>query len=149
MPSPVLYAWGILLNHSGELVFFLFVCLFWPLTYHVMKWHFGSSPRWLNGKEFTYQFRRHKRCGFIPGSGRSPGGGHGNPLQSSCLENPWTVELGGCSPWLNMHSQLIKMKNRRQFQMEDSLLFTWLILLENWETIKSKEIQKLSKAKDA
>ena len=24
----------------------------------------------------------------IPGLGRSPGGGHGNPLQYSCLENP-------------------------------------------------------------
>ena len=27
-------------------------------------------------------------AGLIPGSGRSPGGGHGNPLQYSCLENP-------------------------------------------------------------
>ena len=27
-------------------------------------------------------------AGLIPGSGRSPGEGHGNPLQSSCLENP-------------------------------------------------------------
>ena len=26
--------------------------------------------------------------GLTPGSGRSPGGGHGNPLQYSCLENP-------------------------------------------------------------
>ena len=26
--------------------------------------------------------------GSILGSGRSPGGGHGNPLQYSCLENP-------------------------------------------------------------
>ena len=26
--------------------------------------------------------------GLIPGSERSPGGGHGNPLQYSCLENP-------------------------------------------------------------
>ena len=26
--------------------------------------------------------------GLIPGSGRSPGGGHGNPLQYPCLENP-------------------------------------------------------------
>ena len=26
--------------------------------------------------------------GSIPGSGRSPGEGHGNPLQFSCLENP-------------------------------------------------------------
>ena len=24
----------------------------------------------------------------IPGSGRCPGGGHGNPLQYSCLKNP-------------------------------------------------------------
>ena len=27
-------------------------------------------------------------AGSIPGSGRSPEGGHGNPLQYSCLENP-------------------------------------------------------------
>ena len=26
--------------------------------------------------------------GSVPGLGRSPGGGHGNPLQYSCLENP-------------------------------------------------------------
>ena len=28
------------------------------------------------------------RDGLIPGSGRSPGGGNGNPFQYSCLENP-------------------------------------------------------------
>ena len=33
--------------------------------------------------------------GSIPGSGRSPGGGSGNPLQYSFLENPWTVEPDG------------------------------------------------------
>ena len=27
-------------------------------------------------------------AGSIPESGRTPGGGHGNPLQYSCLENP-------------------------------------------------------------
>ena len=27
-------------------------------------------------------------AGLIPGSGRSPGGRHDNPLQCSCLENP-------------------------------------------------------------
>jgi len=37
--------------------------------------------------------------GSIPGSGRSPGGGHGNPLQCTCLENPRTEEPGGYSPW--------------------------------------------------
>ena len=30
--------------------------------------------------------------GLIPGLGRSPGGGHGNPFQYSCLEIPWTEE---------------------------------------------------------
>ena len=34
-------------------------------------------------------------AGLSPGSGRSPGGGHGNPLQYSCLENPMTEEPGG------------------------------------------------------
>ena len=29
--------------------------------------------------------------GSIPGLGRSPGGGHGNPLQYPCLENPWRI----------------------------------------------------------
>ena len=29
----------------------------------------------------------------IPGSGRSPGGGKGNPLQYSCLENPMDREV--------------------------------------------------------
>ena len=30
--------------------------------------------------------------GLIPGLGRSPGDGHGNPLQYSCLENPMDKE---------------------------------------------------------
>ena len=38
--------------------------------------------------------------GSIPGLGRSSGGGHGNPLQYSCLENPqgWR-SLEGYSAW--------------------------------------------------
>ena len=32
--------------------------------------------------------------GSVPGLGRSPGGGHGNPLQCSCLENP--MDRGAC-----------------------------------------------------
>ena len=46
-------------------------------------------PKWQSGKESACQCRRFTRdSGSIPGSGRSPGGGHGNPLQYSCLENP-------------------------------------------------------------
>ena len=35
----------------------------------------------------------------IPGSGRSPGGGNGNPLQYSCLENP----MDGGAWWATVH----------------------------------------------
>ena len=37
------------------------------------------------GKEFTSNAGD---LGSIPGLGRFPGGGHGNPLQCSCLQNP-------------------------------------------------------------
>ena len=38
--------------------------------------------------------------GLIPGLGRSPGEGHGNPFQYSCLENPHGQKsLAGYSPW--------------------------------------------------
>ena len=41
-----------------------------------------------------------KDAGLIPGSGRSPGGGHGNPLQYFCLENPHgQSSLEGYNPW--------------------------------------------------
>ena len=42
-------------------------------------------PWWLSGKESACSAGD---LGSIPGLGRSPGGGHGNPLQYSCLENP-------------------------------------------------------------
>ena len=38
-------------------------------------------------------------AGSIPGSGRSPGEGNGNPLQYFCLENP----LGGGAWWATVH----------------------------------------------
>ena len=46
--------------------------------------------------------------GLIPVSGRSPGGGHGNPLQYSCLENPmergalWAIVHGVTKRWTQL-----------------------------------------------
>ena len=48
-------------------------------------------PEWLSG---THNAGDAGEAGLIPGSGKSPGGGHGNPLQYSCLENLMTEELG-------------------------------------------------------
>ena len=43
----------------------------------------------ISGEEPVCQGRRDVRdAGSIPGSGKSPEGGHGNPLQYSCLEKP-------------------------------------------------------------
>ena len=48
--------------------------------------------------------------GSIPGSGRSPGKGNGNPLQYSCLGNSMDRGASGYSPWghkdLDMTEQL-------------------------------------------
>jgi len=41
-------------------------------------------PQWLSSKESTCNVGD---AVLIPGSGRSPGEGNGNPLQYSCLEN--------------------------------------------------------------
>ena len=49
-------------------------------------------PRWFSGKESACNAGD---AGSIPESGRSPGGGNGNPLQDSCLETLWTEEAGG------------------------------------------------------
>ena len=46
----------------------------------------------------------------IPESGRSPGGGHGNPFQYSCLENPHGQRsLAGYSPWGHKESDTTEL----------------------------------------
>ena len=63
--------------------------------------------------------------GLILGWGRSPGGGHGNPLQYSCLENPHRQRsLVGYGPWdhkesdvtqqLSTHSTLRYLSKRNE-----------------------------------
>ena len=57
-------------------------------------------PGGASGKEPDCQAGDIKVTGLIPGSERSPGGGHGNPLQYSCLESHGQRSLAGQrSPW--------------------------------------------------
>ena len=57
----------------------------------------GDFPGGSDGKASAYNAGD---LGSIPGSGRSPGEGTGNPLQSSCLEIPHGQRrLAGYSPW--------------------------------------------------
>jgi len=56
-----------------------------------------GSPGGSDGRESTCNVGD---LGLIPGLGRSPGGGHGNPLQDSCLDSPHGQRtLAGYSPW--------------------------------------------------
>ena len=64
------------------------------------------------GKEYTCSSGDTGDTGSIPGLRRSPGGGHGNPLQDSCLENPmdrgaWWATVYGVTKswtWLSTHT---------------------------------------------
>ena len=65
------------------------------------------SP-WLSGEESAYNAGVTGATGSIPGPGRAPGGGHGNPLQYSCLENPmdrgaWQATVHGVTKnWIRL-----------------------------------------------
>ena len=65
--------------------------------YPSTRWLDGL-PWWLSGEEYSCNTGAAGDSGLILGLGRSPGGGHSNPLQYSCLENP--MDRGapaGCS----------------------------------------------------
>ena len=72
-----------------------------PYNSNVVK--FNDS----DGKESACNARD---LGSIPGSGRSPGRGHGNPLQYSCLENP--MDTGAW--WATVHGVA-----KNQIQLSD------------------------------
>ena len=55
-------------------------------------------PQWLSGKESTCDAEDAGGLGLIPGSGRSPGGGHGNHSSIVAWVIPWTEEPGGLQP---------------------------------------------------
>ena len=67
------------------------------LALNLCKIWFGGFPGALYGTESACNAGE---LSLIPGLGRSPGGGRGNPLQYSCLENPHGQRsLSGYSPW--------------------------------------------------
>ena len=67
-------------------------------------------PGGSDGKESTCNV---EVLGLIPGLGRSPGGGHGNPFQYFFLENPRTEEPGGiCSIESQSWTQLEQLSMR-------------------------------------
>ena len=74
----------------------------------------GSFP---GGSEVKGSASNEGDLGSIPGSGRSPGEGNGNPLQYSCLENPmdggawWAAVHGVTKSWTRLSDFIYLLKN--------------------------------------
>ena len=76
-------------------------CIYLPnISEHLGWWSYWFDLWWCRGSSTS----KESTCsagdlGLIPGLGRSPAGGHGHPLQYSCLENPLGQRnLAGYSP---------------------------------------------------
>ena len=102
---------------------------FWHLVFTL--WGISSKekirgiPGRVSGKEPACQCRRRWVMGLIPKLGRSPGRGHHNPLQYSCLGNPmdreawWATVHGVAKSWtqlkqLSPHHRKYKKKWERE-----------------------------------
>ena len=80
----------------------------------------------------------------IPGSGRSPGEGNGNPLQYYCLEIPWTEEPGRLQPmgsqgvghdWATLpyhNSPNMKLPSNNLFTFKEIKFLIFKFLLKNF-----------------
>ena len=83
-------------------------------------------PRWHRGKESASA----GDLGSIPGSGRSPGVGNGNPLQYSCLWNlmvrrAWQTTVHGVTKsqtWLSTHTH-------KEFRLVPAIQKVWIAVI--------------------
>ena len=76
-------------------------------------WRLGATVRDSGDSDSKGSACNAGDLGWVPELGRSPGGGHGNPLQDSCLENPtdrgaWRAAVYGvANDWATKYAQLI------------------------------------------
>ena len=132
---------------------FLFFSSFWACTYSLVwgcmsGWTYllrtsiqppGASQVMLVVKKPTYNAGDARDAGSIPGLGRSPGEGNGNPLQYSCLGNlmdkgtwwPTVHVLTNSRTWLSTHDECWSPDS----QMAVPRYFTYQILsfFNSWE----------------
>ena len=110
-------------------------CVFFSL-HHLLDIYFGPSTI-LGGfciavKNLPANAGDIRELGSVPGLGRSPGGGHGNPFHYSCLENPmdrgawWAMvqrvtkshKESDTTEGTAQHSTLLGLKVQRQMKKD-------------------------------
>ena len=87
--------------------------------------YLGGFPGGISGKEPVCQPRRPKRRGIDPWVGKIPGGGHGNPLQYSFLEDPKDRQA-----WLDTVHGVTK--NRTQLKRFSTCTHTYHWFQSQW-----------------
>ena len=92
-----------------------------------VTWKDLGFPRWPSGKEPTCQCRSIRDADLIPGSGRAPGGGHGDPLQCSFLENP--TDRG--ARWALVH-RVAQSQTRLKWLSTRAQMDLGIIILSKW-----------------
>ena len=115
------------------------------------------KPRMIGGSDCKESARNAGDLGSIHGLGRAPGGGHGNPLQYSCLENlhgqrslagysPWGCKESGATERLNTAQSSVSVCSRfYEFLLRFSLAFwlkRWLLLSLN--KVLKKKVQGMN-----
>ena len=71
----------------------------WEVLFDIISFSTLGLPWYLSGKEFAWNAEATGDADSIPGSGRSPGGGHGNQFHFSFLENSMTRGIW----WVTVH----------------------------------------------
>ena len=97
---------------------------------------FPGFPGGLDGKESACNVGD---PGSIPGSGSSPGGGHGNPLQYSCLENPIQSSLVGYSPCSPKESDVPEWLTHRERIHEASFSDSNEHVVDKWDKMHQSQ----------
>ena len=81
-----------------------------------------------------------KDWSLIPGSGRSPGEGHGNLLQYFCLENPMSRRAEGPGRLQSMGLQGVSQRQLKQFSMQAHT--QWYILCRYQNSLYALQITR-------
>ena len=108
-----------------------------------------------SGKEPACQCRRHKRRRFDPWVRRSPAGGHGNPLQYSCLEN--SMDRGA---WRATVHRVAKSRTQLKWLSTHNLQFCFFLvavkyisfdtisLCQNFSTVNGYKVETVKKLQE-
>ena len=113
----------------------------------------GGLPQWLSVKESTCNAGAAGDAGSIPGSGRSSGRGHSNPLHYCCLENPmdrgaWRAAVHRVTKslkvtnnnWCNLEEWKVSVKNT--WNGKNGRCFTREDAIERWEFYERESDQQ-------